>query len=131
MIPHENHRENAIRIRRDPISGVEFRNVDPLVELVVGEHVPRAPGVTDLGVDGVRPANRPIRRITMARVPTPMRLEVATGAMMADIVTEGIGIVEDMDMVEDIIGMSNLLASRCPAAHRSEMMGRAVAASLT
>ena len=110
---------------------MEVQTAGPVVEMVVGQHVPRALGIVDMGVGGVRPANPQIRRIHMAHVPGPMRLEVATGAMMADVVTEDMGMLEDTGMAEDIMGVSTLLASRCPAAYRSEMMGRAVAASPT
>ena len=83
-----------------------------------------------MGVDGVRPANPQIPRIPMAPALAPVRVEVATEAMMAGVEVEDMG-MEDMGMVEDITGAINLLASRCRAAYRSEMMGRAVAASLT
>ena len=116
VIPHEKLRENAIRRRRDPISGVEVRNVGPVVKMVVDRHMPRALGITDTGVAGVRPSNPEIRPIHMAHVPVPVRVEVATGAMMASIVTE------DPCMAEHITRVSNLLASRCPAVYRSEMI---------
>ena len=62
-IPHENVREKAVRKRRDPISGVEVRNVGPVVEMLVVQCVPRAPGIADTGVDGARLVNPRIRRI--------------------------------------------------------------------
>ena len=98
-MPQENLRENAIRRRRDPISGVEVQNTDPVVEVVVGQHVPRALGVKDLGVDGVRPANRRIRGIPTAHVSSLMRVVVATEAMMADVGMEDTCMEEETGMV--------------------------------
>ena len=105
---------------------MEVRNVNPVVEVVVGQHLLRARGIMDTGVGGVELANPRIRRIHMPHALTPMRVEVATEAMMADI-----GMLEDMGMAEDITGVMNLLVSRCTAASRSETMGRAVAPSFT
>ena len=50
----------------------------------------------------------------MALTLTPMRLEVAM-----EVATKDVGMVEDMDTVERIIGLIDLVASRCPAAYRS------------
>ena len=55
----------------------------------------------------------------MVHVPVLVRVEVATGAMMAGIEVEDTGMEEDMGMVEDIIGMIDPVASRCPAAYPS------------
>ena len=127
MIPHENLRENAIRRRRDPISGVEVRNVGPEVEMVVGQDVPRALGITETGGDGVRPANPQIGRIHMAHVPAPVRVEVATGAMMAGVEVKDMGMEEEMGMLEDIIGTIDPVASRCLAAYPStNAMGKSL-----
>ena len=71
-MPHENHRENAIKIRRDLISGVEVQNADRVVEAVVAQHLLRAQGITDLGMGGVRLANPQNRPIPMAPALTPV-----------------------------------------------------------
>ena len=55
----------------------------------------------------------------MARLPTPMRVEAAPEAVVATIVTEDIGMEEDMGTAADIKGVINLLVSRCPAASQS------------
>ena len=95
--------------------------------MVVGQHVPRALGITDTGVEGVRQANPQIRRIHMAHVPILVRAEVATGAMMAGIEVEDTGMEEDMGMVEHIIGTIDPVAARCLAAYPStNAMGKSL-----
>ena len=76
VILQEYLREKSVRRRRVPISGVEVRNIDPVMEMVVGQHVPRAPIIMDMGVDRVRPANSRIRRILIAHVATLILVEV-------------------------------------------------------
>ena len=94
-MPHENLRENAISRRWDPISGLAVRNAGPVVEMVVVRYVTRAPGITDTGVDRVRPANTQIRRIHLAHVPAQVRVEVETEAMIAGVAVEDMSIEED------------------------------------
>ena len=89
--------------------------------MVVDRHMPRPLGITDTGVGGVMPSNPQIRPIHMAHVPIPMRVEVATEAMMAGVEVEDTGMEEDTGMVEDTIGTIDPVASRRPAAYRREM----------
>ena len=93
----------------------------------VGQHVPRAPGIGDTGVDRVRPAIPRIRRTHMAHVPAPVLVEVATEAMIAGVEVEDMGMEEDTGMVEDIIGTIDRVASRCLATYPStNPMGKSV-----
>ena len=79
--PHE----NRARRRRDPIFGVKVRNANTVVEVVVQQHMIRAPGIMDRGMGGAQLVNCRIRRIPMAQALNLMRVEVATEAMMAEV----------------------------------------------
>ena len=112
LIPYE----NTTRRRRRPILGVDVLKLNPEEEVVVGRHVLRARGTTDMGMGRARLVDPRILPTTRALTLTPMRPEVAPEAEPVYL-----GMLEDMDIdrVEDIMGVIDLVASRCPAVARS------------